>query len=376
MPHPTHFDDQNIVELYKQHEVPLYVYNKHIIAQNINEIKNSLSQFDFTIYYALKANRYPPVVQFIREQGISVDCCSPNEVKLSLKNGFKPNEISFTGNSLSTKELKYLSDLNIHLNLDGISQIKRFDEMNSRTREVGLRIDTATTSRDWSKSVYNNSKFGISIDELPNAIKILKSHKIVTLHLHVAWNMSASKGVEDFENALKVIVKCAKMCPDLKEIDVGGGLGVKFHKNDQESLSPSTWSTLLIKYLKPLNIRVSCELGTKIMCNAGILVSECTTKQVKNNKTWIGMNCGFNLNIYSAHYGIYQDIVNLSRHSGEVEVVDVAGNLNEGIDVFRSNYEMQYTEEGDILAIENCGAYGSSMSSNHCYRGDFKEILL
>ena len=381
MPHsaagPLLFEPKLIKLLAEENSTPLFLYSKQAIFENVTEIRNVLSKFDFTIYYALKANRYPPVIDFFKKLGVHIDCCSPTEVQIALDHGFSNEEISVTGCFLSNKDLKFICEKNVHINLDGFSQIERYSHFTTNN-EMGLRIDTKTNSQDWAKSVYNNSKFGISFEELPKALALIKekNFRLVTLHCHIAWNMSKFKGKDDFENALKVIVKCAKLCPDLKSIDVGGGLGIKFFEHADEVLSSKVWADLLEQYLLPLNVKISCELGTKLMANAGILVTECTTIQQKNGINWLGLNCGFNLNGYAAHYGIKQDIVNIESGRDEMEIYNIGGNLNEGIDVFHEEIKMKKTREGDLMVILYSGAYCVSMSSNHCGRGQYVEMLL
>ena len=369
----------NIKQHSDRYGTPLFIYSKERIKSNVDEINAALGIFqDFTVYYAMKANRHIPVLKYFCALGVGVDCCSPFEVELALKCGFTTDKISVTACFLSLKDLKYFVNKQVYINLDGLSQIKNYLKIGSK-RNVGIRIDTATNARDWDMSVYSNSKFGIHYSELNDALNLLHGNgiKVDKLHCHVGWNMSRVKGIDDFEDALQVIVECAKLCPDLISIDVGGGLGVKFIKTQSPSMSPFQWSSLLQKYLIPLNVHVSCELGTKLMANAGILVTECTAIQRKQNINWLGINCGFNLVNFAAFYNVKQDIINIeSDRDDQTEIYHIGGNLNEGIDVYHKGYELSTTQEGDMLVILNSGAYCASVSSNHCGRGLFKEILL
>ena len=54
----------------------------------------------------------------------------------------------------------------------------------------------------------------------------------------------------------------------------------------------------------------------------------------------------------------------------------MAGNINEALDIFAAGVPLPGVEAGDYLAFLNAGGYGSSMSSNHCLRGNFAEYLL
>jgi len=56
--------------------------------------------------------------------------------------------------------------------------------------------------------------------------------------------------------------------------------------------------------------------------------------------------------------------------------VTLAGNINEALDIWAHARPMPELREGDRIAFLNAGGYGASMSSNHCMRGAFTEMLL
>jgi diaminopimelate decarboxylase len=388
------FEGHNIKTLVALHSTPLFLYSSKTILSNVDEVLNAFKSFNFPrndlkLYFATKSNRYMPILDLLRKDNrVGIDAVSPYEAELAMKAGFLPNEISVTGCFHSNRDLTTLSTYiasGLHINLDGTSQIKRLAKLVPNGTKVGLRIDTANNhAGSYSKSVYNNSKFGILASDLPEALNLCTDLGLIVncLHMHVAYNMTFDDGKNVFEQSLETISKCADIVNScghfIESIDVGGGLGIKFNKNDEDRLDPITWASLIFKHLGHLDIDISCELGTKIVSNAGILVTEATTVQTKGDVTWLGIDAGFNLNCYAAHYGIYQDIVNLSKPCKPLDgnVYHIGGNMNEGIDVFGKNVELPMTEEGDLIGISNCGGYGSTMSSNHCGRGRFVEVLL
>ena len=67
----------------------------------------------------------------------------------------------------------------------------------------------------------------------------------------------------------------------------------------------------------------------------------------------------------------------LQRAAGApLERVTIAGNINEAIDLVAEDVELPAVAEGDLLALLNAGGYGSAAASNHCMRGEFRELLL
>jgi diaminopimelate decarboxylase len=46
----------------------------------------------------------------------------------------------------------------------------------------------------------------------------------------------------------------------------------------------------------------------------------------------------------------------------------VAGNINEGDDLFAENVPFPPVEEGDVVAMLNVGSYNAVMAMEHCLR--------
>jgi diaminopimelate decarboxylase len=122
-------------------------------------------------------------------------------------------------------------------------------------------------------------------------------------------------------------------------------------------------------------LKIACEPGTYAAASAGILVSEVNTVEGRRGGRWIGLDAGYNVNVYAAHYGIPHELISVSRPLDPPEqTYVVAGNINEAIDVFSRSAALPLVEEKDFLAFFPAGAYGASMASDHCMRGGVIEV--
>jgi len=143
---------------------------------------------------------------------------------------------------------------------------------------------------------------------------------------------------------------------------------------------------LLENLLEPLRqtnktVRIVCEPGTRIVADAGILVAEVTTIEQRDKITWVGLNAGYNVNCYKAYYDVPLTIMLANCPSvpeQELKKYHIAGNINESRDMFAIDEKLPPLKEDDLLSFFPCGAYGSSMMSNHCMRGDaeVREVLV
>ncbi len=126
------------------------------------------------VYYALKANRYPPLLDILRAQGgCGIDACSPAEVRLALEHGFRENEISFTGHAVSEADLEILAaHPDVHVNCDALSTIRRLGRR-CPGRRIGIRLNPGLGAGYNDRLRYAGAKptkFGVYPDRFEEAV--------------------------------------------------------------------------------------------------------------------------------------------------------------------------------------------------------------
>lgn len=377
-----YFSNRELYTLYEDRSTPLYLYSSIRIKENCDRLKWALTStgLPFTIHYAMKANRFQPILDLIRSiPDIQIDACSPNEVYLALHSGFKPNEISVTASNLSNTDLKLLAANGIHLNTDSISVFKRYAALTEQNQTVGIRIDPPEPlhRENGEKLNYIGSKFGVSDSDFPEVYDFLRQStlSLTTIHVHCGWAMQDFHEFA-FEKAIERVASYVKTHPEITQVNIGGGLTHPHHDNEKP-LSVEKWAELLKKHLQPLGVHIHCEIGTFIVANAGILLMEVTTLEKRKGKLWAGVNSGHSINVYPYHYQIPLEIIPVSSpNSPYTTEYAIGSNINEANDYITKAIVLPELNEGDILAMYPTGAYGSAMKSNHCLRGDVQELLI
>lgn len=376
------FGGRSVVDVAKETGTPMYLYSGEMVQRRIAEIRRHLESAaaDFRIYYAMKANRYAPLIDIIRSAGdIGIDACSPREVDLALRAGFSARDISFTASMLSDRDLAALAQAGVHLNLDCLSAIRRYAPMVPRGTRIGLRVDPGLDTGYAAKSrlSYGNAKLGFETSAVAEAVDAARSFglSVDTLHMHLGWGLQ-EKDLPNVRRAFECLASAIPAIPDLRVLNIGGGLGARNRAADRP-LDPAEWASAIRDILGPSRLTIACEPGTFIAADAGILVVEVNTVMEKNGGTWIGVDAGHNINVYPCHYGIPLEIVHVGRpFDTDVRPYTVVGNINEAGDVFARGCLLPEVREGDFLAMLPAGAYGSSMSSDHCLRGHPREYLI
>jgi diaminopimelate decarboxylase len=377
-------DGHAIAPLARSHGTPLYVYGARTLLRRLSELRTALAATGapFRIHYAMKANRFEPLLDRIRQEGdIGIDACSPREIERALAAGFLPRDISFNATMVSDRDLDAAAASGAHVIFDTRSALRRWALLEGAARHVGLRMDPGVQV-GWGEDPrlgYGKSKFGFE-SELPSALEAVAYARslgleVHELHMHAGWGLPAS-AAPLLGEAWDRLADLARATPSVHTLNVGGGLGWR-HQKEDDPLTPAEWGRLLRDRLAPTGCAIACEPGTYVAASAGVLVAEVTTVESRRSRRWIGLDVGHNVNVYAAHYQIPMAIIPVARPlDPTTQVVHVAGNINEANDVFARDLAMSELREGDFVALFPAGAYGASMASDHCMRGFARELLV
>ncbi|MGL6196744.1 MAG: hypothetical protein ACRC2T_18185 [Thermoguttaceae bacterium] len=361
-------------------DVPIYVYNIGRIREKVSMLRNALP--DATILYAIKANRFPGIVQEMRSLVDGIDVCSPKEAQLAIQNGFSPEKISYTGTSISDADLRFLADHpQIHVNADSLSQLRRLVAVRPN-QPIGIRInpEQGIGYRNEKRLVYAQSerpsKFGILREQIPDAVKIASDANCVidTVHWHVGCGWLAPQLPALFQ-ILETTLSMTSTIPTVRRINLGGGIGIPFQQDDVP-LPLNDWAAWIRNHTNRYEIVI--EPGSFLVQDAGILLTQVNTVERKRDWVFAGVQAGFNLLMEPVFYKMPCEPVflQLPEKNRELGLVTFAGNINEAHDMLLQDVHMPIPREGEWLGFLNAGAYGAAMASNHCLRGEYKEFAV
>ena len=379
-----HVAGQDAESLARAHGTPTFAYDLARYRENAVAWQEAFAAtgLPFQLRFALKANPMPEVLAVFRSLGgpgspgsVGIDACSPGEVLRAIECGWRAEEISYTGTNVSERDLDVLLEHGVHLNLDAISQIDRYGRRAPGSR-IGIRIDPASGAGYSSHLEYSGErpmKFGIGLERLDEALAVAGRHRLMvdTIHFHAGSGWLAD-GLAGFEGALLAAVEAVARVRaaghDVREVNVGGGVGVRARAEEQQ-VDLAAYASLIAQHLRPLDVLVSAEPGDGLSKDAAILLGEVVTVEERRGVTFVGLDIGWNVDCAYFIYGFAQELV-LCRDAGaeRTEVVTVAGHINEASDIFAEDYPLPPVEEGDVLAILNAGGYHHAMASTHCLR--------
>ena len=224
-----------------------------------------------------------------------------------------------------------------------------------------------------------DSKFGFDLTQIDEAVDLVlnqyKNLKLHGLHAHIGSQIFETKVYHDeIEILVKELARLDKKFGlKLDEINIGGGLGVKYTESD---VPPSTFEIADV-ILKSLNTSIEkygiepptlfLEPGRSIISTAGVtLYTLGSSKQVPNGKKYFAVDGGMADNARPSMYGAEYLAGVANKPDSELsQNVTIAGRFCESGDILIKNIKLPELEEGDILCVFNTGAYNYSMASNY-----------
>ncbi len=386
-----HFAGADVGELAARCDGPLYIYSLDRVAANLDRVRAALDQSGCAhrVYFAMKANRYPPLLRMLAASGqCGVDICSPNELDLALACGFAPEDISFTGTGVSNRDLdRLLAHPGLHINCDSIGMIRRIGER-APGRAIGIRINPGigTGYDDNQMLTYAGAattKFGIYREQWDAALEAARGHglPIRAIHFHVGCGY-LTKQLDRWEEALAAALAFLADAPEVTMVNVGGGLGLP-HRATDRPLDLALWAAALRRQFGDAfaqrGVMLAVEPGDYLVKDAGMLVLGVTEVERKRDTVFVSVAGGFNLHPEPVFYDLpCEPVACLLREADPAswQSVTIAGNINEASDLWARDVAMPPLVEEDFVAFLNAGGYGSAMQSNHCMRGDFQEMHL
>ena len=381
------FDQCEIIKLAKKYKTPCYLFSETIIRKKCRQYVNAFSERNvtFEMLYAGKAFLVKAMSNILKEEDFSLDVSSGGELYTALSAGFPPDKIFFHGNNKSQEEIEFALKKRVGtMMVDSEYELDLTDQIaESLNTKVGIilrvtpGIDTHTHKYIQTGQV--DSKFGISIDRVPNFIKKVLSKEHISyngLHFHLG---SQIFDLSPYVLAIKEIIKLMRKIKDLEGINtlnlnLGGGLGVKYIKSDQPP-SIENFVNLIVdnveNEVRKNNLimpKILIEPGRSIVAEAGItLYTIGNIKEIPGIKKYLITDGGMADNprpiLYQAKYEAV--LVNKVNDNLPKELVTIAGKCCESGDILIKDLKLPSASPGDLLAVFTTGAYHYSMSSNY-----------
>ena len=369
-----------LTSISKQFGSPIYVYDAEKMEHQYKRLTQAFQNFpQLRINYAVKALSNVNILSFMHSLGAGLDTVSIQEVKLGLSAGVPVQMIIFTPNGVSLEEIEEAAALGVQINIDNLSLLEQFGSKNPDV-PVCIRINPhVMAGGNANISVgHIDSKFGISIHQLPHIVRIVENTGMCIngIHMHTGSDIL---DIDVFLHAAEILFTTAKSFHDLEFLDFGSGFKVPYHPNDIETNIKELgqklgerFQSFCKDYGKELTL--AFEPGKFLVSEAGYFLTQVNVVKQTTSTVFAQVNSGFNHLIRPMLYGSQHHIENISNPNGRERFYSVVGYICE-TDTFANNRRINEISEGDLLCFHNAGAYCFSMASNYNSRFRPAEIF-
>ena len=376
----------DLTELAEKYGTPLYVLDEETIRAICRDYKKAFSKYEkVRMMYASKALCTMGTSVLISSEGFGFDVVSGGEIYTLHKAGIDMSNVLFNGNNKSIDELNLALDLGVgRISVDNFLELSLLNELAKSKNLVAnilLRITPGIEchTHEYIQTGHLDSKFGFDLTQIDEAVDLIlntySNLKLHGLHAHIGSQIFETKVYHDeIEILIKELSRLdEKFDLKLDEINIGGGLGVKYTEKD---VPPSTYeiADVIINSLNE-NIQkyeiepptVFLEPGRSVISTAGVtLYTLGSSKQVPQGKKYVAVDGGMADNIRPAMYEAEYIAQIVNKPDFELsQNVTIAGRFCESGDILIKDINLPEIEEGDILCVFNTGAYNYSMASNY-----------
>ena len=370
-----------VIDLVERFDTPLYVYDGNIMERQFNRLKQAFSTCKTSINYECKAVNSIIVMRHLHDLGACLDTVTIQEVWLGLKAGYAPHEIIYTPNCVSMEEIDLAVKEGVMINIDNISILEQFGVKYGNSVPICIRINPHVMAGGNINisTGHIDSKFGISIYQMRHVLRIVENThlNVIGLHMHTGSDIV---DVDIFLRAADILFEQAESFRDLSFIDFGSGFKVPYKPDDYSTDIEELGIKLTERFKRFCDeygreLELWFEPGKFLVSEAGTFLVKVNVLKQTTSAMFAGVDSGLNHLIRPMLYNGYHHITNVSNPDAPLRLYTVVGYICE-TDTFGWDRKLNEVREGDILAFNNAGAYGMTMSSNYNSRFRPAEVFI
>ena len=363
---------------------PVYIYSASTLRNHYQAFDAAFAGIPHIVCFAVKANSNLSILKLFASHGGGADIVSGGELFRALKAGVDPQKIVFAGIGKTGEEISFALKSNILMfNVESPHELKKINEVAGSLgvkARVALRVnpDIDPKTHPYISTGLKKSKFGIAIKNAIEEYQLastLPNIEIIGIHKHIGSQITE---VSPFVDAMKLILGIVKELKesgiDIKYIDAGGGLGIRY--DEEEPPHPKELGNVLLPLIKDTGCTLILEPGRVLVGNAGMLLTKVLYLKTREVKNFVIVDAGMNDLIRPSLYEAHHEILPVEKRAGESFTADIVGPICESGDFLAKDRKVMKPETGDLLAVMSAGAYGFTMSSNYNSRPRVAEVMV
>ena len=380
----------DVTTLVEQYGSPLYILDEETLRTACRQYRNTFKEYykgESQVLYASKAWNCLAVCAIVASEGLGIDVVSGGELYTALNAGMNPDKIYLHGNNKSDDELVLAIESGCTIVADNWHELYRLvkigGEQTENSTAAPIRIMLRLTpgiechTHEYIRTGHLDSKFGFDPSDLQEVFAFVSkqaSLNCVGLHAHIGSQIFERQPHRDLAAVMVQWLRdAAKHGLTITELNVGGGLGIKYIESDDPP-SIEEWSKAICEVVQTTCISENLPLP-KLLCEPGrsLIATACVTaytvgssKIIPEIRTYVAIDGGMSDNPRPITYqSVYRVVVANKMSVPCTETLTLAGKHCESGDILIKNAQLPKTEANDILVVMGTGAYNYSMASNY-----------
>ena len=375
-------------------DTPLFVYSRDAIARRIGELRAALPD-RVRIHYAMKANPYAPLLEFMADHVDGLDIASGGELVMAREAGFLPREISFAGPGKRDRELHAAIKAGVTINLESEGEAERAlatGKVLGVAPRLAIRVNPSFEMRGSGMKMGGGAKpFGIDEERVPALARKLVDAGAHWRGFHIYTGSQALDAEAIIETQANVLTLASRLASeagvDVPHLNMGGGFGIPYFDRDTPLDIKAVGAALSERFAdlphNLLNTDFAIELGRYLVGEAGVYLCRIVDRKVSHDTTYLVTDGGLHHQLAaSGNFGTvvrrnYPAAIASRYASAPEEVVNIVGCLCTPLDRLADQAHLPRADVGDLVAVFCAGAYGASASpAAFLGQGAAKEMLV
>lgn len=312
------------------------------------------------IYYALKANPQPGIVELLEELGCGFEISSQGELELLLRLGVSPRKI-ISSNPVKDQVFissAYSSGINLFA-FDSEAEMEKLSRFAPGSK-VYVRLSVSNEGSEWPLS----KKFGVETEEAAELLVQAKKKGLQPygIAFHVGSQCTkATTWAKAIEKSKAVWELAGSKGIELHLLNIGGGFPIKYIKPVPSiaEIAQVIKDSLAKAFSKGVELVLAP--GRALVGEAGTLVATVIAKAVRNEEKWLYLDVGVFNGLMETVGGIKYPMV--TKKGSKTSKWVLAGPSCDSFDVISTEAELPELEVGDKVYIKSSGAYTTAYAS-------------
>jgi len=369
---------------------PFYCYSTATLEHHYKVLAGALDSAGIApsalLCFSVKANSNLAVLSTLAACGAGADIVSGGELKRALKAGIPAERIVFSGVGKTRIEMRQALEANIaQFNVESLSELHELSqtaEALGLTAPIAFRVnpDIDAGTHEKISTGKAEDKFGVAWDDVEHAYQLaadLPNIDVVGIDIHIGSQITNLDPFRKaFEKVAGLLAKLREQGHDIRNLDLGGGLGVPYQSSEDRPPSVDEYAQVIGDTLGASGCQIILEPGRMIAGNAGIIVTSVIREKRGQAKNFLIVDAAMTELMRPTLYGAFHEIQPIVQTDKNPALWDIVGPVCESGDFIGKERHLPTLEEGDLLAIFTSGAYAAVQGSTYNTRPLAPEVLV